>query len=222
VFAGLPPEPAAPVPVPTRGVVGRAGRAGEASTVQVLGAGCGGTIEGSGFVVAPDLVVTNAHVIAGTSPVVRLGDRQLDATPVVFDPEEDLAMLRVEGLDAPALPLEVGRAPRGTGGAVVGYPGGGPLTVREAAVRRALEAVGRDIYGSGRVRREVYELQSIVRPGSSGGPFVLGDGDAAGVVFAASTTDPRLGYAIASTEVRPLLQEAERRTTGVGTGPCVS
>lgn len=222
VFAGLPPEPAAPVPAPARGVAGRAAKAGGPSTVQVLGTGCGGTIEGSGFVVSADLIVTNAHVVAGTSPVVRLGERQLDATPVLFDPEVDLAVLRVDGLDAPALPLELDLAPRGTGGAVLGYPGGGSLTARGAAVRRALPAVGRDIYGSGRIRRELYELQTVVRPGNSGGPFVLGDGDAAGVVFAASTTDERLGYAIASTELRPLLREAERRATEVATGRCVA
>lgn len=221
VFADLPPAPAAPVPAPARGVAERAIRASEASTVQVLGAGCGGTVEGSGFVVASGLVVTNAHVVAGTSPVVRAGGRQLDATPVVFDPEIDLAFLRVGSLDAPALPLELGVVRRGTGGAVVGYPGGGSLAAGGAAVRRAISAVGRDIYGSGRVRREIYELQAIVRPGSSGGPFVLADGDAAGVVFATSTTDPRLGYAIASTEVRPLLREAERRSAAVATGRCV-
>jgi S1-C subfamily serine protease len=81
--------------------------------------------------------------------------------------------------------------------------------------------VGRDIYGRGRVRREVYELQAEVRPGNSGGPFVEADGTVLGVVFAGSTTDPGIGYALASTEVEPLVERAEGRTAPVPTGPCL-
>jgi S1-C subfamily serine protease len=219
VFAGLPPEPAAPVPPPTDRQVLRAGRAGSRATVQIVGAGCGGLLEGSGFVAGPDLVVTNAHVIAGIDgPEVLSGDRRLPAVVVAFDPDLDLAVLQVAELGIAPMSLAPGIAPRGAVGATIGYPGGGPRTIGEAAVRRALEAVGRDIYGGEPVERRVYELQSKVRPGSSGGPFVLADGRVAGVVFAASTADDRVGYAIASVELPPILAVASagmRADTGV-------
>jgi S1-C subfamily serine protease len=103
---------------------------------------------------------------------------------------------------------------------VLGYPGGGSLKYSGAAVRRDITAVGRDIYGRSTVERDVYELQAVVRPGNSGGPFVLSGGEVAGVVFAASTTDGKIGYAITSTEVIPKLQQAEGRTQGVSTRGC--
>ena len=103
---------------------------------------------------------------------------------------------------------------------MLGYPGGGSLEFKRAAVRRELDAIGRDIYGDGVVRRNVYELQTVVRPGNSGGPFVLIHGAVVGVVFAASTTDPRIGYAIASPQVVPLLRTAEARRHGVSTQDC--
>jgi S1-C subfamily serine protease len=222
VFLGLPPKPAPPVPLPSSAEAARAARAAELGTVQVLGSGCGGILEGSGFVAATGLVVTNAHVIAGIhAPMVRVSDRQYPAVPVLFDAELDVAVLHVDGLTTAPLQLDPEVAMRGDAGAVVGFPGGGPLQARRAAVRRALEAVGRDIYGDGEVLREVYELQTRVRPGNSGGPFALPDGEIAGVVFAASTTDDQLGYAIASTEILPLVRRAENRTSSVGTGGCV-
>jgi S1-C subfamily serine protease len=222
VFLGLPPRPAAPVPLPSGAVAARAAAAAEPGTVQILGSGCGGVLEGSGFVASAGLVVTNAHVIAGIDdPMVRSGEHQYPAVPVLFDSRLDLAVLRVDGLATSPLELDPDVAARGDAGAVVGFPGGGPLRARRAAVRRALEAVGRDIYGDGEVLREVYELQTRVRPGNSGGPFVLPDGEIAGMVFAASTTDDHLGYAIASTEILPLVRRAIDRTRPVGTGTCV-
>jgi S1-C subfamily serine protease len=110
---------------------------------------------------------------------------------------------------------------RGAEGAVLGYPGGGDLTGDRAAVRRTIPAEGRDIYGQEVVRRDVYELQAAVRPGNSGGPFVTTDGDVAGVVFAASTTDEGVGYALTAEEVQARVEEARGRTTPAGTGPCL-
>ena len=104
---------------------------------------------------------------------------------------------------------------------MVGFPGGGSLAGTEAAVRRVIEAEGRDIYGRKRTTREVYELQASVAPGNSGSPFVLPDGEVAGLVFAASSTDKGLGYAITSTQLEPGLQRAVSRTQAVSTGPCV-
>ena len=224
VFAGLPPLPAGPVRLPAahgvRAIVGNAA----ASTVRVEGLACRGEIdEGSGFVIAPHYVMTNAHVVAGVrSPTVEppTGGR-LPATPVLFDPHEDVAILYVPGSNQPPLSFASATLRRGTGGAVLGYPGGGPLAWGAAAVRRELEAVGRDIYGDGLVTRKVYELDAVVRPGNSGGPFVLASGKVGGVVFAASTTDGSVGYALAAADVTGDVARARGATTPVSTGRCI-
>jgi S1-C subfamily serine protease len=223
VFIGLPSagEPADP---PSSGTVRAAAAAASSSTVQIFGSGCnaGYLNEGSGFVAAPAVVVTNAHVIAGTTDVyveTDQGDR-VDGTVVAFEPALDLAVIRVPDLAAPALPLATESLPRGTGGAVLGYPGAGPLTVVPAAVRRLFEPVGRDIYGRGEVERRLYELDAAVRGGNSGGPFVLRDGRVAGVVFANSVLDDGVGYAIAASQVRPVVDAAINLTAPTGVGNC--
>jgi S1-C subfamily serine protease len=223
VFTGLPPPPVEPVEPPTSGEARDAFQAADDSTVKVLGQACDNVQEGSGFVAADGYVVTNAHVLAGVDdPLVQTqtGDSQ-EATTVLFDAELDLAILLVGGDPGPVLPLAATDAERGDGGAVLGFPGGGPLDGRPAAVLRAFEAVGRDIYGTGTVDRFVLELQTEIRPGNSGGPFVLADGSVAGVVFASSTTDDRIGYAIAASEVRASLEGALGATSEVDTGHCI-
>ncbi|MDP8956944.1 MAG: MarP family serine protease [Actinomycetota bacterium] len=222
VFEGLPPPPAGPVQGPSRGQAAAAAEQAMDSTVRILGEACDVIQEGSGFVAASNYVVTNAHVVAGvTAPQVQQqnGGSQA-ATPVLFDPELDIAVLRIGLNPAPALALSGSEESRGTAGAVLGFPGGGSLRFQPAAVRRELDAVGRDIYGESVVRRSVYELQTVVRPGNSGGPFVLTNGQVAGVVIAASTTEPRIGYAVTSPEVIPLVRAAQGRTQRVSTGPC--
>jgi S1-C subfamily serine protease len=222
VFLGLPPIPADPVPPPTDAQAQAAFRAGEASTVQITEPACGEFLEGSGFVVAPHLVVTNAHVVAGgDSPSVQLsGTRRLPAVTVVFDSALDIAVLRVPGLEAPPLTLSSSEWARGTTGAVLGYPKGGPLTGVKAAIRATFDATGRDIYGQASVLRQIYELQTVVRPGNSGGPFVLTNGQVAGVVFASSSMDERTGYAITSLQVRDLVSSATNLASAVDSGPC--
>jgi len=220
VFADLPPAPAGPVSVPQniRGIVDEAA----GSTVQVIGQACGAIQEGSGFVAAEHYVITNAHVVAGMrAPQVRLqnGGSQQGVT-VLFDPRLDIAVLFVRRTPGPPLNLDNEEVDRGTPGAVLGYPGGGPFNADGAAVRRELHAVGRDIYGDSIVERDVYELQADVRPGNSGGPFVLKGGKVAGVVFAASTTEHDVGYALTSTEVIPRLRDARGRTDPVSTRGC--
>lgn len=186
----------------------------------VLGEGCGHIQEGSGFVAADGYIVTNAHVVAGLDePRVLSLNRDQSAITVLFDPELDLAVLLIEQSPGPALPFA--ETDRGGAGAVLGYPGGGPLDVSPAAVLRAFEAVGRDIYGRGEAERSVLELQAEVRPGNSGGPFVLANGTVGGVVFAASTTDDEVGYAIAAGEVAPRVQQVVGTSREVDTGPCV-
>jgi S1-C subfamily serine protease len=223
VFADLPPPPAGPVEGPTEGEVGDAIAAAQASTLRVVGRACDRVQEGSGFVAADRYVVTNAHVVAGvTAPQVQQQDGgSFPATPVLFDPDLDLAVLHVEGAPGPSLDLLDRDLDRGATGAVLGYPAGGPLRGGPAAVRRAMTATGRDIYGRGRVERHVYELQANVRPGNSGGPFVAVDGAVAGVVFAASTTDGDVGYALTSTEAMPRIRAGIGRTDRTSTGPCI-
>ena len=223
VFAGLPPAPAGPVDMPNGAQARQAFRAAAPSTVRIVGTACDELLTGSGFVVSGDHVVTNAHVVAGVSaPQVQEQDgTSQSATTVLFDARADLAVLHVESSVGQPLPLLSGQVGRGTGGATLGYPAGGDLTGARAAVRRPIDAVGHDIYGEGEVERQVYELQTKVEPGDSGGPFVLPDGSVAGVVFAASTTDPSVGYAIASTDVIPDVRRAAGRNRPVSTGQCV-
>lgn len=223
VFVGIPPAPAPPVGEPLPADVRAATRAAAPSTVEVLGDGCevGLLNEGSGFVVAPGYVLTNAHVVAGTrDQAVVIDGKHLPATVVAFDPEVDAAVLFVPDLRATPLELALEEVPRTTGGAVLGYPGGPPLTLSSAAVRATIDATGRDIYGGGRVTRRLYELQTTVRPGNSGGPFVLADGRVAGVIVASSSLDERLAYALTAAQVAPIVDVARFRTHPSGTGGC--
>jgi S1-C subfamily serine protease len=222
VFADLPPAPAGPVEEPTQGEAAAAARKADQSTFRIVGRGCGAIQEGSGFMAADNLVVTNAHVVAGVgSPEVQeQNGGSHPADTVLFNPQLDIAILRIDSTPAPPLSLDPDEEERGAKGAVLGYPGGGNLDIEGAAVRRQLAATGRDIYGRSIVTRDVYELQSLVRPGNSGGPFVLQDGTVAGVVFAASTTEGDLAYAITSSEVIPLLDRAKNRTNEVSTDGC--
>jgi S1-C subfamily serine protease len=220
VFSDLPPLPAEPVPQPPRGRAARAARAARPSLVSISGPACERIVQGSGFVVGDDLVMTNAHVIAGAAPRVEWNGQTFEAIPVLFDDDLDVAVLRVDGLDAPALDLLPREIGRGDGGAVLGYPGGRYVELR-AGVRRALDAVGRDIYADDEVRRRIYELQARVRRGNSGGPFVLPGGVAAGMIFGASTTNPGIGYALTSPRLIPIVERAARGDE-VGTGRCAA
>lgn len=220
VFTGIPPLPAEPVEPPTQKQARAAFDAAADSTVRVVGEGCGHLQEGSGFVAADGYIVTNAHVVAGVGePFIQHEDEGQQATTVLFDADLDIAILLVG--ESPGPPLSLADAKRGDAGAVLGFPRGGSLDSGRAAVLRTFEAIGRDIYGSGPAERSVLELQVRVRPGNSGGPFVLADGTVGGVVFAASTTDGDVGYAIASDEVAPRVAQALGETGEVSTGPCL-
>lgn len=233
VFAGLPPSLSPPVSVPpdTSPEVAAAVRDDGPSTVKIEGQGCGVIQEGSGFVVAPGLVVTNAHVVAGiASPqVIDYGGGHHGAVPIWFDPELDVAVLRVTGLHVPVLHLDDGPVvPRGSTGAVLGYPGGGPFTFVSAGVRTSFRASGLDIYGRHQTLRTVYELEATVRPGNSGGPLVYEsatpgdplDNTVVGVVFARSTVNGDVGYALATPAVAADVQQAERTDRAVSTEGC--
>lgn len=223
VFNGLEPFPTSPVPAPSSSVVAQVAKTDAASVVKIEGEGCGEDISGSGFVVDPGVVVTNAHVVAGVEhPVVLDANGIHSAYAVFFDPNLDLAILRVNGLSDRPLSLVTGDEPTGTQGAVLGYPGGGPYTAVAAAVLRQMTAVGRNIYDQGIIARDVYEIQADVEPGNSGGPLVLPDGRVIGVVFAQSASQPGVGYALVSAEVAKQVAQSGHNTAAVGTGPCTA
>ncbi len=222
VFADLPPLPASPVAEPPNAMVQAIAAKADRSVVKVVGGACNEILSGTGFTVARHYVVTNAHVVAGESntSVEPESGASAAATVVLFDPKTDLAVLYVPSLSTPVLHMDASEVARGTKGAVIGHPGGGRLEALPAAVRRSLEALGRDIYGRAVVARRIYELQAVVRPGDSGGPFVLQNGEVAGIVFAASTADPDVGYALTSASVVQKVRGAVGQTAGVDTGNC--
>lgn len=220
VFAGLEPEAPPPVTGPNAEAVNAAAAIAAPATVRLESLGCGGLLEGSGFVAAPETVVTNAHVVAGIkTPVVQDWDGGHRGTTVYFDPRLDIAVIRVPELATAPLSVGTTTSLRGTIGAVLGYPGGGDLTVKPAAVLGVARAVGRDIYGSGLVTRQIYELQAEVMPGSSGGPLVAPNGTVLGMIFAKSTANEGIAYALTTPEITKAIQLAG--ATSVDTGSCL-
>jgi S1-C subfamily serine protease len=196
-------------------------RAAAQSVVKVLGTACGLGVEGSGWVAGDGLVVTNAHVVAGQKDTqVLLRGRQpgTDASVVAFDPRNDVAVLRVPGLHAPALPLAAD--PRsGTAAAILGFPGNGPYDIRAGRVGETREVITQDAYGNGPVRRSITSLRGAVRSGNSGGPMVDARGSVVTTVFAATTTGPRGGFGVPNAVVRATLRRAQG-SQGVSTGAC--
>jgi S1-C subfamily serine protease len=189
------------------------------SVVRVLGTACGLGVEGSGWIAAPGLVVTNAHVVAGESDttVTPAGSgSSLDATPVHYDPENDLSLLHVDGLGGSPLSF----APdveSGTPGAVLGYPENGPFTVTPARVGATGPVITQDSYGRGPITRELTALRGEVHSGNSGGPLIDANGRVMGTVFAATTQGKPGGYAVPNNVVAAALSDS---TGEVDTGPC--
>ncbi|HEX4108733.1 MAG TPA: MarP family serine protease [Solirubrobacteraceae bacterium] len=215
--AGTVPSVAAPTPA-----IASAPRvhAAAASVVRVLGSACGLGIEGSGWVVRPGWVLTNAHVVAGESDTtVEVGGHppNLAAHAIAFDPRNDLAVLSVPGLHAPVLPLDAD--PRsGVAGAVLGYPEDGPYRVRAARTGTTTTVLTQDAYGNGEVQRLITPLRGVVQPGNSGGPMVSAGGRVLTTVFASlSGGGPPAGYGVANSVVA---QEVAHAGRPVSTGPC--
>jgi S1-C subfamily serine protease len=210
---GPPPKTALPAAVAARA---------RASTVKVSGQACDQIQDGSGWVAAPGIVVTNAHVVAG-EPATSVEDangRAHDATVIAFDGTRDLAVLSVPGLSAQPLPLTQGSV--GDVGAVFGHPGGGPLVASPARVGDEIVAVGTDITRNHQSRRHVYVLASTLKPGDSGGALVDTNGDVIGVAFAIDPAHSGTSYALTDAEVRPVLDDAVRGArTPVDTGKCL-
>lgn len=224
-ITGPSPDVAAPAPTVAHapGVEGAS-----RSVVRVDGTACGLAIEGSGWVAGPELVVTNAHVVAGEQDTtVEIDGRQpsLPAQAVDFNPTVDLAILHVPGLSLPALSLASGPA-SGTAGAILGYPENGPFDVQPARIGRTQDVLTQNAYGEGPVTRLLTPLRGLVRPGNSGGPLVSVDGRVLTTVFAATVgSTPKGGYGVANETVASVLREAaehERAGEQAGTGQCTS
>lgn len=194
-----------------------------ASVARVSGTAyaCGRSSTGSGFVIGPDRVVTNAHVVAGVDqPVIELpGVPAREGRIVYFDPIDDLAVIAVDDLGVAALPFSP-TLEAGAGAVVLGYPLGGPFTMTSAGVQSMGTAPVPDIYDESAAPREVYSLQAAVRPGNSGGPLVTDDGEVAGVVFARAENDPERGYAMTMAELAPVAEQAGSLSAVVSSGRC--
>lgn len=183
---------------------------------------CGQNQSGSGFVVAPERIVTNAHVVAGViQPVVELPDGQtLDARVVWFDPDIDIAILAVDGLDA--TPLSLADPAIGEEAVVDGYPHGGPFTSAPARVLAISDERVADIYGETWSTREVATIAADVQPGNSGGPLVTLDGRVSGVVFARNSDHANLGYVTTVGQLSELFGAAASLTAPVEPGRCIT
>ena len=213
LLARILPSPAPAAPPAAPGVA--------ASTVRVSGVACGVRLYGSGFSPAPDTIVTNAHVVAGTTAreVLRPDGRTLPATVQVFDPVRDLAVLSVPGLGQPSLPLAP--AVVGENAAVYGHPRGqAALEVSPARVLRKVNVDIGDIYDRPAAPHQILVLNAVLEPGDSGAPLVNSAGQVTGVAFAVANLRRATAFAVASEELAPVL--AQPRSGPVSTGPCIA
>jgi S1-C subfamily serine protease len=217
--------PAADVPAPSARILAARGvLAARGSVVRVLGMACGLGIEGSGWVAAPGIVVTNAHVVAGetdTRVQLRGAGAQLPAVAVDFDSHDDVAVLRVGGLSAPALSVAAG-ARFGSSAAILGFPLDGPFDAEPGRVGDTQTFSTEDAYGNGPVTRSITSLRGRVRPGNSGGPLVNASGQVVATVFASITgTNRPGGFAVPNAVVKSQLAAAlARGERPVSTEPC--
>jgi S1-C subfamily serine protease len=229
VFGDLPSTSIVPVAEPPANL-GRAARRevreAAPSVLKIFGQApqCGRSIEGSGFVYAPNRVLTNAHVVAGTDEVtVEIApNNDVPAEVVLFDPDRDVAVLDVPDLPDRAQPLPFSRteADSGDPALVLGYPENGPFTVRTARIRSEGSVGGTNIYGKGSVDRSIYAIRSVVRSGNSGGPLLGYDGTVLGMVFATAIDSPDTGFALTDAEIGDDARAGRQLSEPVGTGAC--
>jgi S1-C subfamily serine protease len=216
--------PAANVTSPTRRILAIRGvRAARLSVVRITGTACGLGVEGSGWVAARGLIVTNAHVVAGEADTaIQIGGVGPDhrAEVVAFDPHDDIAILRVAGLDVPRLAI-ARRSPSGTSAAILGYPLDGPFDAEPGRLGQTETVRTENAYGEGHIERSITALRGRVRPGNSGGPMVDARGQVVATVFAAITgTRSSGGFAVPDALVVRQLARARRAPAAVGTGHC--
>ncbi|MDQ2708717.1 MAG: MarP family serine protease [Actinomycetota bacterium] len=188
---------------------------------------CSRALEGSGFVIGNERVMTNAHVVAGTAEVsVEVGSRGAKrarpAKVVYYDPEVDIAVLAVPGLGLEPLRFAASAAKVADDAIVLGYPLDGPFTATSAKIRDQIDLRGPDIYNAKTVVRDVYTVRAVVRSGNSGGPLLAPDGTVYGVVFGAALDDRETGFVLTAQQVSPMLRAAPGLTDSVGTGSCAA
>ncbi|GAA1463710.1 MarP family serine protease [Nocardiopsis exhalans] len=194
------------------------------SVVKVLGTApsCQRRVEGTGFAYGDDRIMTNAHVVAGVTEDLRVVTRdgyQLEATLVLFDAQQDLAVLHVPGMELSPLEFN-GEAVQGDDAVVAGFPRNSGFTAVPARIRAKQTAQGSDFYHSQQVSREIYQVRAVVRPGNSGGPLLAPDGTVYGVVFAAATNEDETGYVLTADEVAENAEAGLTATSEVSSQTC--
>jgi S1-C subfamily serine protease len=182
---------------------------------------CSQGVEGSGFVYAPDRIMTNAHVVAGvTTPLVEVQGGSLSGRVVYYNPDIDVAVIAVP--TGTLRPLHFASATPGDGVAILGFPENGPYDVQVGRVRADQRLRSPDIYGRGTVIRDVLSLRGLIRPGNSGGPVLDSAGHVVGVVFAASVTSSDTGYALSAQQVLQAAAAGRIASRGVSTQGCAA
>jgi len=225
ILVGAPPPIDVPVDGPTAEAAETMVATARRSTVRVESTACGRFFTGTAFAVTPDHFVTNAHVIAGANRVWISFDGSLDrfqATVVDFDPGLDAALLHVAGIEAAPLTLDDSLPERGEPAAALGFSGGGRQRVIPGVISRTVNALGRDIYGSSVMAREVIEMRLDVSPGDSGGPVLLPSGNVGGVTFSEAQENSKVGYALSPVSVAASINDSLRSTQPVTTGACMN
>ena len=221
VFSGREPSPEALQNLPPLSNYSAVLSVVERSVVRIQGLGCGGIVNGSGFVYENNRIVTNAHVVAGVkNPKVYDSDGTHDAKVVYFDPGNDIAVLYVENLSTKPLNLASAPMSKGQIGLVIGYPGGGAENAQVVASLDNVDALGRDIYNQSKIIRNVQILQANLIPGNSGGPVLDTQGNVVGVVFGTSTSYNNIGYALTLPQIRQNLNQATELSDPLSTGQC--
>jgi S1-C subfamily serine protease len=225
VFSGIGAAHLFAVAAPDPGVVNSAGYLDARSRVlkvQGTALSCDRSIEGTGFVYAPQHVLTNAHVVAGVDhdqTVTTMNGVKYNAQVVFYDPQVDIAVLYVPGLNLTPLQFDY-QAQAGDSAVVAGYPEDENLTSAAARIGGTQTAVGPDIYQTGTVSRQIYEIRADVRPGNSGGPLLSTEGTVYGVVFAAAVDAADTGFALTASEVTADARAGASLTSQIGTGIC--
>jgi S1-C subfamily serine protease len=191
--------------------------------VRAVAESCARRMEGTGFVIGPGKVMTNAHVVAGSDrAVVEADGTTLEGTVVLYDAQRDLAVLDVPDLTAPALQFAAQGAEAGSDAIVAGYPLDGPYTLTPARVRAMIQLRGPNIYSDSTVTREVYTLRAEVRPGNSGGPLLAPDGTVLGVIFGAAIDEADVGFALTADEVAPVVEAGLTDDSAASTQACTA
>jgi S1-C subfamily serine protease len=224
VFGPLVPTRVRDVPAPDPALLAsRAVRGSQASVLKITGlaGACARRVEGSGFVYAPDRVMTNAHVVAGVGePQVEVNGERRAATVVLYDPARDVAVLRVPDLGVRPMPFADKAVDTNDDAIILGYPEDGPFFAGAARIRDRMEIRGPDIYGDTTVTRQVYSIYGDVRSGNSGGPLIAADGSVLGVIFAAAVDQGQTGFVLTAEEVSGDARQGRTATAGVSTGDC--